>query len=176
MSMDSSVAGMRCLGVHFALTAEEVARLRAIEDGPARIEYLQEEIEERYFEEPMEFAAESDRAWDAMHRALAGGSLTWDGGSYPLNHTVLGGESLHEGGDYIMSLKTPEQVKAVAAGLVHMTIEEFRRRYEAIDARDYVAGLSEEDFGYTWEWFVGVRDLFCLAAEKGRYILFTADQ
>jgi len=37
---------------------------------------------------------ESDKAREAMHRALADGQLSWDGGTYPLNHVVLGGEDL----------------------------------------------------------------------------------
>jgi hypothetical protein len=83
---------MSCLGVHFALTEEDVAALRAIEDEQERLSLLQEDIEERYFAKPAPYAAESDKSWDAMHRALADGQLTWDGGTYPLNHTVLAGE------------------------------------------------------------------------------------
>ena len=34
----------------------------------------------------------------------------------------------------------------------------------------------EEDFGYTWSYLEDVRQLYALAAEQGRYVLFTADQ
>jgi hypothetical protein len=53
-----------------------------------------------------------------MHRTLADGELAWEGGDYPLNHTVLAGRLLYTGDDYIMSLKTPAQMKDVAAALV----------------------------------------------------------
>src|SRR5215831_21242408 len=98
---------MSCLGVHFALTEEEAGHLRSVPDERARLQYLQETIEPHYFDQEPDLKAESDKAWDAMHRALADGQLTWDGGEYPLNHVVLGGDLLYTKSDYIMSLKTP---------------------------------------------------------------------
>lgn len=66
---------MGCLGVHFAITEDEVARLRSL-DEDALLEHLTEVLEETYFEEDPELLAESDKAWDAMHRALADGEST----------------------------------------------------------------------------------------------------
>ena len=117
---------MSCLGVHFALTEKEAARLRSIDDEQERLEYLQEDIEETYLGEYPDLSVESDKSWDAMHRALADGQLNWDGGQYPLNHTVLAGESLYRGSDYIMSLKTPQQVRDIAAALLRHRCEELR--------------------------------------------------
>ena len=167
---------MSCLGVHFALAEQEAAHLRALPDDQSRLNHLQEVIEQAYFAEHPELKAECDKSWDAMHRALADGQLTWDGGDYPLSHVVLAGESLYSGGDYIISLKSPQQVRDIAAALPTITEAEFRRRYFAIDAESYGFPLSEEDFGYTWEWFQGVRDLYSRAAIEGRLVLFTADQ
>lgn len=167
---------MSCLGVHFALTEEDVNSFRAIDDEKERLSYLQEEIEERYMAEPGTYAAESDKSWDAMHRALADGHLSWDGGTYPLNHAVLAGELLYTSDDYIMSLKTPKQVKEIADALDKIPEEWFRTRYNAIPSDEYSTELSDEDFAYTWEWFQGVRELYRRAASEGRYVLFTADQ
>ena len=167
---------MGCLGVHFALTEKEAAHLRSLDDEEARLEHVQEEIEETYLGEQPDLAAESDKAWDAMHRALADGQLSWDGGDYPLNHTVLAGELLYTDSDYIMSLKTPQQVRDIAKALPAITEEEFRRRYFAIDAKSYGSPLTDEDFRYTWDSFQGVRDLYARAAQEGRCVLFTADQ
>lgn len=167
---------MSCLGVHFALTAEDAAALQAFEDEQERLSFLQEALEERYFSEPKTYAAESDKSWDAMHRALSDGKLSWDGGSFPLNHTVLGGKLLYSDDDYIMSLKTPEQVKAIAAALERLTEAEFRQRYDHLDSKSYDGEIGDEDFGYTWEWFQGVRELYVRAAAEGRFVLFTADQ
>jgi hypothetical protein len=86
---------MSCLGVHFALTETEVAKLKSMRDEQDRLEYLTEEIEEQYLAGDKQFAAESDKSWDAMHRVMSDGKLTWDGGEYPLNHVVLAGELLY---------------------------------------------------------------------------------
>lgn len=166
---------MSCLGVHFALTDDEVTALKQIRDEQARLTHIQEVIEEDYFENQEDFLAQSDKAWDAMHRALADGELTWDGGDYPFNHVVLAGELLYSDSDYIMSLKHPSQVKDIARELSGMTEADFRQRYFEIKA-SYEGELNEEDFSYTWEWFQAVRDLYARAAAEGRWVLFTADQ
>ena len=167
---------MSCLGVHFALTEEDVAALRAIEDEQERLSLMQEDIEERYLAKPATYAAESDKSWDAMHRALADGQLTWDGGTYPLNHTVLAGELLYTQSDYVMTLKSPAQVRDIAHALQGITEAEFRARYNAIDRKSYGFDLTDEDFEYTWRWLQNVRELYVRAANEGRHVLFTADQ
>jgi hypothetical protein len=167
---------MSCLGVHFALTKAEVVDLRAIDDEQKRLAHLQNVVEETYLSDRREFTAQSDKAWDAMHRALADGQLSRDGGEYPLYHTVLGGKLVYTESDYIMSLKTPQQVQDIAQALSAITEEEFRRRYLAIDATSYGFPLTDEDFGYTWDSFQDVRSLFARAALEGRFVLFTADQ
>jgi Domain of unknown function (DUF1877) len=167
---------MSCLGVHFALTEKEVAHLRSLNDEQERLEHLQEEIEEHYLGEEKQFAVESDKSWDAMHRALTDGRLTWDGGAYPLKHTVLAGELLYTERDYIMSLKTPQQVRDVSVALLAVTEEDFRRLYFAIDAGTCGFPLTEDDFKYTWDCFRDVREFYARAAQAGRYVLFTADQ
>lgn len=167
---------MGCLGIHVSLSRGEVERLCAIADEAARVEHFHEVIEEEYFANHPQRMAESDKAWDAMHRTLADGELTWDGGNYPLNHVVLGGELLYTGDDFIMVLKTPDQVRDVAAALTTLTEDDFRTRYFAINAESYGCPLDEQDFGYTWEWFQEVRQFWIRAADEGRFVLFTADQ
>jgi hypothetical protein len=167
---------MSCLGVHFALTEDEAKSLCAIEDEQERLSYIVEDLEDRYLAEPATYAAQSDKAWDAMHRTLADGYLNWDGGQYPLNHVVLAGELLYTADDYIMSLKNPAQVRDIAAALEGMTENDFRERYNRIPASNYDAELGDADFAYTWSWFQHVRELYRRAAAEGRPVLFTADQ
>jgi hypothetical protein len=166
---------MSCLGIHFSLSADEVQRLRQVEESE-RVDYVHGTIEEEYFESHRERLAQSDKAWDAMHRALADGQLTWDGGEYPLNHVILGGELLYTDSDFILVLKTPQQVRDVAEALSQITEDDFRRRYQAIDETSYDQPLSEEDFEYTWDNFLEVRLFWLKAAAEARYVLFTADQ
>ncbi len=167
---------MSCLGVHLALTEDEASALKLIDDEQVRWSYLLSVLEPRYLSNPPVYAAESDKSWDGMHRALADGRLTYDGGTFPLNHVVLGGEILCNGDDYIMSLKTPQQVSAIAAALALLQESSFRARYDQIDAGDYDGVLGEEDFQYTWNWLQEVRRLYATAAAEGRYVLFSADQ
>jgi hypothetical protein len=167
---------MSCLGVHLALSDDDVGQLLSKLSDAERLVFLQEELEARYFEEPQTYLAESDKAWDAMHRALTDGLLNHNGGEYPLNHVVLGGQSIYGREDYIMSLKTPAQVKDVAAAISQHTEGQFRALYDSIDPNRYGLDLSDEDFSYTWEWFQVVRNLYVVAASEGRHVLFTADQ
>jgi hypothetical protein len=167
---------MGCLGVHLALDEDEVNALRTQPSDDARLNYLLEELEELYFGERPERLAESDKAWDAIHRTLTDGKIGWDNGTFPLNHVILGGDVLYGRDDYIMSLKTPAEVRAVAQELSGVSEEDFRKNYFSIDPEDYGFPISQVDFEYTWSWFQPVRDLYFRAAEAGRYVLFTASQ
>lgn len=161
---------MSALGVHFAVTEDEARRLLAAGDDVLAVV---EEIEERWDEA---WLVQSDKAWDAMHRALSNGTLFYDEGEYPLNRTVLGGKHLYGGDDYVVSYVAPNEVKDVASALASMTQEEFRKRYDAIDPDDYDGPHGEEDFEFTWGALVDVRALFKKAADAGRSVVFTVDQ
>jgi hypothetical protein len=164
------------LGVHFAISQDEAARLRAIADDKARLDFVEETIGRAGSGMHPDFKVGSDTSWDAMHRTLADGNLNRSGGSYPLNHVVLGGERLYGGDDYIVSLKTAEQVRDIAAALAGVRELAFRYRYFAIDPQSYGAELSDEDFAATWRWYQSVRALYSRAAQAGRCVLFTAGQ
>ena len=140
---------MGCLGVHFALIEDEVGALKAQPSDSERLDYLQEVIEETYFGERREWLAESDKAWDAIHRTLTGGKLSLDNGTFPLSHVILGGEVIYALDDYIMSLKTPWEVKEIASGLRGLAERAFRQHYFAIDQEDYGFQVGEEDYQYT---------------------------
>lgn len=167
---------MSCLGVHFAITQEEATKLKSIKSDSDRLEFLQEEIETTYFNDHPELKAESDKAWDAMHRLLADGELSYYDGPEPLRFTVIGGDPIYAESDYIMSLKTPEQVKQVSVAIASISKEDFRKKYDLMDEKKYRCQKSTEDFEYTWDWFTGVVGLFQKAAAENRYVLFTADQ
>lgn len=163
------------LGVFFALTSEEVHALETCASDEDRRDLLVSEIEPRYFDEGRAFMAETDKAWEAIHRVLADGALNPDAGSYPLNHVVLGGRQLYGDADYIISLKTEAQVTEIARALEAIDEAEFRRRYGALDAADYF-DKSDEDLEYSVEWFDVTRDFYRRAAVSGRPVVFTADQ
>ena len=167
---------MGCLGVHFALDEDDVNALKSQASDSARLDYLQEEIEERYFGDLRDWLAESDKAWDAIHRTLTDGTIGWDNGTFPLSHVILGGEVIYDPDDYIMTLKTPWEVQEIAKALLQLSEDQFRQRYFRIDPEDYGFPVNQDDCDYTWSWFQGVRDLYDRAAKANRYILFTASQ
>jgi hypothetical protein len=167
---------MACLGVLFSLEEEEVVKLKSLDSDEDRLAYLQEDIEERYFELFPSRIAELDKSWDALHRSLTDGRLTYDNGEFPDSHVVLGGEILYSAGDYIMTLKSPEEVGQIAKRLKELSEASFRDKYFKLDAEEYGFPLTEEDFMYTWEWLERSLDFWMQAAKEGRHVLFTADQ
>lgn len=165
---------MACRGVHFAITNEEAQRLRTAAGNDAQVlSIVQDEIEEAWDEEHL---CQTDKAWDAIHRCLTDGTLKNDKKSYPLNLCILGGEQLHRGDGYIISLVAPEDVKQVSNALEPITKEWLHSKYLAIDAKEYGLNLDEQDFEYTWDYFEGVREFYQKSANEGRWVIFSVDQ
>ncbi len=167
---------MSCLGVLFSLDRETVSKIKSFESDEERLDFLQGDIEENMMSNEPERFAEFDKSWDALHRSLTDGKLEWDNGSFPLNYVILGGEVIYHEDDYIMSLKTPEQVEEIAEAIMAITEEDLRKGYYRIDKEDYGFDLTDEDFEYTWTWFQDSLDFWKKAASEKRYVLFTADQ
>lgn len=102
--------------------------------------------------------------------------MEYTNGHFPLNHVILGGELLYTSGDYIMSLKSPEQVKMVAEAIDAINKPSLKEKYYEINEIDYGFSLTEEDFEYTWDWLEQSKSFWQLAAGQNRYVLFTVDQ
>jgi len=163
------------LGVHFALTDDEVAELESRGNDEARREYVEEEIEKQFLETRRDDSVQTDKAWDAIHRCLTDGMLAGSASS-PMEIVVLGGRSLYSGDDYIMTLKPANEVRAVVQHLARVTKASLRASYDRIDPASYSAEIGDDDFEYTWENFVDLRTFWERAAVEGRSILFTADR
>ena len=167
---------MSCLGVLFSLDENLVSKLKEIKSDEERLDYLQMEIEEVFFDKYPDRLAELDKSWDALHRSLTDGKLEWTNGEYPLNHVILGGELLYHQSDYIMTLKTPEQVDNISKAIERVDEETLRQGYFKIDPKVYGFDLTEDDFEYTWTWFKQSKGFWKKAAIEKRFVLFTADQ
>jgi hypothetical protein len=167
---------MSCLAVLFSLDEGEVNKLKSFSSDTDRLNYLQMEIEEKYFSEFPERVAELDKSWDALHRTLTDGKLEWRNGTFPLNHVILGGELLYRKDNYIMSLKIPLQVEEIAKAIESVAYDSFKADYYKIDKADYGFEPDEDDLEYTWTWFQASKEFWELAARERRYVLFTVDQ
>jgi hypothetical protein len=159
-------------GVLFALTDKQVRALRAAKGDDDAVMEAIEEIEEAWDDDNL---VETDKAWDAIHRALTDGLLEWANGSTPLNQVILGGEQLYEGDEYIVSLKTAEQVAAIAAALATVGPDEMGQRYRTIVPTDYDPSYGDEDREYTVSNYEDVRSFYAQAAASGRAVIFTSD-
>src|SRR5689334_12827319 len=104
---------MACRGVFFALTDDQAAAVLAAGNDDELMAVI-EAIEEAWDADNL---AQSDKAWDAMHRTLTDGPIGWGNGPYPLSHVVLGPRSLHDGDGYVVSFVTPDITRDVAAAL-----------------------------------------------------------
>ena len=164
---------MACRGVHFALTKDQRSQLISIVESLGDvIGYIQEEIEEQW---DAEWLCETDKAWDAIHRCLTDGTLSHDD-STPFHWCVLNGSQMYVGDDYIVSFVDISDVKQVAEAIAPLTESEFRTRYDAIDESDYGMHLSDDNFEYTWNYFMALRELYTRAASANRSVLFSVDQ
>ena len=83
---------MACRGVFFALSSSETEHLLALDSDEKRLEYIQEEIEQAWDEAHV---LQTDKAWDAIHRCLADGTLAVSRSSGPMGKLFLGGIQLY---------------------------------------------------------------------------------
>jgi hypothetical protein len=161
-------------GVHFALTEIDERRLLDCPEAE-RVSLIGDDIENRYFTGMQEWVCETDKAWDAIHRAFNDSALDYEYRS-PLHGVILGGRPLYSGEDYIISYKDKERVREIAPALVQVDQPAFRELYFKIDPQKYDYPLSEEDFEYSWDWLSALKEFYERAARYERPVIFTTDQ
>lgn len=168
---------MGCLGVHFAITVEQMkGLLEAAEQGDEAVAEFMFDIEEGW---DKEWLQQSDKAWDPIHRALTldntdDGCLNDEDGPFPLLLCVMGGQNIYRGDDYHMRLIRPDEVADVAEALEKVSASWFRARLFTIDPENCEYPIDEDEFEYAWSWFRDYPGFFRKAARAGRAVLFTA--
>ena len=163
---------MACRGVLFAIDDETTRALLACASDDEVISVI-ERVEDAWDQERL---TETDKSWDAMHRALSDGTLDTDGGEYPLNRAILGGRSLYGGDDYIVSFVPASEVPDVARALATIDEAAFRERYARLVPDDYAPEYGPLDLTYTWDNFRDVAKLYARAASEHLAVVFTVDQ
>ncbi|WP_405737478.1 YfbM family protein [Streptomyces sp. NBC_01537] len=158
--------------VLFALETQDAQRLLAAGDDDELTEIV-EDVEERWDDT---WLTELDKSWDALHRCLTDGTLTFEGGTFPLSHAILGGLPLHEGDDYIVCYTTPEEVREIAEALAPLDEHWLRERFTTLAFPDYQGIANEEDIAYTQAFLPGLKDFYHQAAQAGRAAIFTVGQ
>jgi hypothetical protein len=182
---------MACRGVLFALTPDDESGLLELanpkqgfiasllgkrpsvdECDRKVLEFLINDIEERW---DKDWFCETDKAWDAIHRCLSDGSLNYRF-DQPSQGAILGGVPLYSGDDYVISYKSAESVKRIAAAIALISDDDMGARYDALDEERYGFPKDEDDRAYTIEWFSGVREFYGKVALAGRPVVFSVDQ
>lgn len=164
---------MACRAVHFAITDEDLAALQETRCDDEVMQVV-ERIEERW-EKDDGFVHETDKAWDAIHRCLTDGELSFENGSDPLRLCILGGMQLFDADEHIVALLTNDQLRPLADALKEITPEFMGARYSELP-ESYDNPKTQEDLDYTWGWFLGLPEFFDRAEKAGRHVIFTVDQ
>jgi hypothetical protein len=155
-------------GVLFAVEDDVLARLGDARDDNEVLAIV-DEIEEQW---DSDHACELEKSWDAIHRSLTDGRLTFDNGTAPLSLVILGGHRLLDGADRIVTAKAPDEVLAIAEALRTWDRARLRKGYDRIPKQDY-GDLDDEDFDYTWHFFVQAVELYRSAAREQRGVVFS---
>ena len=121
---------MACRGVHFALSPDEAEKVASADDDDDLMATI-EEIEDRW---NREWLVETDKAWDAIHRCLTGGTLEY--GPTPLHKCVLGVANRHGGDGYIVNLLGTEEVKEEDCGYTRENFVDLRAFFEKAARHD----------------------------------------
>jgi hypothetical protein len=164
---------MSNIGVFLVLTAIEVSGLRGMSSPDDQFTWVNNQYGSQI--DGQARFLDVGQAWDAMHRCLGDGTLGEDLQQYPLRIVVLGGEPIGDNPYFILRVKTPEQVRVAAKAMKDVVVADFRKCYFALPPEEYLIS-DEQDFEYTWDNFEQVRAFYQYTAERGDFILFSADQ
>ena len=165
-------------GVHFALTAEQETQLRQRNSGQDCWDYIASDVEKPWDED---YLAETDKAWDAIHRCLTGqpaseSELDANAGAYPLNRCIMGEVDLcPDTNNYIIRLNSPETVKDLAAALEPIDDAWITKAYHRHCPGAWPE-YGDEDCEYTCEWFAHLKAFYIRAAKAGRAVVFSVSQ
>ena len=162
---------MSRLGMLYALTDAEVAKLRAVPEDE-RYDYMLEHIEDELFGTPR--SCELDKAWIALQCCLGGGKWREDD-RVPLN-LVFGGEFLVETEDAeIITLKNHETVAALCQWLQEHDLE--------VVIRENFPKITDPEFPYknadglehALEWSDDLPPFYENAQREHLQVIFTVD-
>jgi hypothetical protein len=172
---------MACRGWYTALLPAEAATITTAAD----VDVLLAKLEDLYSIADADGRILSvDKSWDAMHRVLCGGWLDTKHGDPMLRACVIGGRQLSSRRDWIVSFVDSPLVIEVVKAIAGIQEDWFRDQYFALHRKPagwfgvhrYEAELTQEDFDYTWAYFVDVRDFYGRAADRGLSTVFSVDQ
>ena len=159
-------------GYHIALSREHAKRLFGQKDDENLRKFLDELIADPGMKKSGRLF-DSGIHWEAMHRCLTEGELDSSAGEFPLNHVVLGGKQLHQGGDYVAALVRSDMTNFVADAIADIKEENLRKSFFGLPA-SFTAPKDEKAFMAVWLCLQNLKDFYDAAAENLEAVVFTA--
>jgi hypothetical protein len=131
---------------------------------------IEDACEER-FRQPL------GKEWNLIQCCLSDGTCNPVGGSYPLNHYILGGRHLlPPNGGYMAVLVMLQQVCDVNAALEKLGSDWFRERYTHLFDHESKRPFPEQPPDELQSLFCDIQSLYRTASKEHRAILFTTDE
>lgn len=167
---------MSFLGVHFAISDQECAALRALSTEGERADYVINVIEEAWEDN---FATQSDKAWGLIHSALQMSNPCSDDldkvSESPPSWAFLGSEYLALTDETMVTYVDKSRVEQVARYLDGISADEIRNRLIRLIEQHRCNRLGFEDADYAAGWYPGIVEFYTRAASADRHVIFSAD-
>lgn len=162
---------MPSLGMLYALTDDEVEKLRSIPEEE-RYGYMLEEIEEILIDTPR--GCEINKAWEGLQYCLCGGKWN-DDNKVPAN-IIYGGEYLvNIEDDQIITLKNHDDVEKIVAYLQENDIEEIiNKNFWNIEDPEFTH-KNEDELDNVLGWSEDILSFYENAKEEHCQVIFTVD-
>ena len=166
---------MSGLGFHILLNREDAKKLFGFRE-PEQIRDFVRQLSQSQDYRKRGRLLELGATWDTLHRCLTDGTLDPNAGDPPLNQCFLGGRSLYDREDAIISLVRPDMAPYVAEALGEVKFEDLQKKYYELDAAAYGRPLHEKDLEKAWIVFQQVRTFYEFASEDLSAVLFIANR
>lgn len=161
---------MSRLGMLYALTEEEVGKLRAVPEEE-RYDYMLEEIEEELFGTPR--GCELDKAWEGIQYCL--GARRWNEENRVPTNIVFAGEVLVDTEDEIITLKTQSEVREIVSYLRQHNLQEIiEQNFWKINDEDF-RYKDNDGLDHTLGWSEDILSFYENAAKENCQVIFTVD-
>lgn len=161
---------MSRLGMLYALTEEEVEKLRSLPEEE-RYDYMLEEIEENLFGTSR--ACELDKAWEGIQYCLGGGA--WNEDNCIPTNIVFGGEFLVDTEEEVLTLKPYEDVGKIVTFLRRNNLQELiRENFWKIEDENFIY-KDENGLEHALGWSEDILSFYENAFQERYDVIFTVD-
>jgi Domain of unknown function (DUF1877) len=182
---------MGMLGLHIALTDDELAQLRSV-PPEEQSDFVSENFEVEKFGSPD--CCETDKSWAYIHSALNGtdpdgpleiGQEKQPGffsrllGQKPVlienqaKFAIMGHDHILSSEDYYIGFAARERVDGIATALGAITADELGDLVRQVHQKFNASGTADDAAEYAMGWYPEVVSFYRHAADSGKHVIFT---